>query len=95
MMINKLELSNFDFNVAIRLRQRCSEIKKEGNQMPPVNSFDDFSPWADSTETISRLDTILYKMLTSGDGHTIEVFFPSSTGRNREVAILKNTRLFL
>ena len=26
--------------------------------MSPVNSFDDYSPWADSTETISRLDRI-------------------------------------
>lgn len=28
------------------------------NRMPPVNSFDDYLLWADSTETISRIDRI-------------------------------------
>lgn len=35
---------------------RVKKKKKEGNGMLPVNSFDDCSPWADSIETISRLD---------------------------------------
>lgn len=26
--------------------------------MPPANSFDDYSPWIDSTKTISRVDRI-------------------------------------
>lgn len=38
----------------------CSEIKKVGNQMQPVNIFNDISPWADNTDTeaISRLNRI-------------------------------------
>lgn len=37
-------------NLTLRLglHQNCSEIKNAGNQMPLVNSFDAFSPWADS-----------------------------------------------
>lgn len=57
-MISKLELSDFEFNVAIGLRQKHSEFKKEGNRMPPVNSFDDLILCKDNTETISRLDGI-------------------------------------
>lgn len=29
---------------------------KTRNRMPPMNSLDDYLPWADSTATISRLD---------------------------------------
>ena len=57
-MINKLELSNFEFNAVIGLYQRCSEFKKEGNCMLPVSTFVDYSPWTDSIETISQLDGI-------------------------------------
>lgn len=42
--INKLELPDCEFHVAIGLRQRCSELKKERNRMPPVNSFDEYLP---------------------------------------------------
>lgn len=55
-MVNKLELSDFELHVAIGLRHRCFEFKREGNRMPPVKSFDDY--WADSEETVSRLDRI-------------------------------------
>lgn len=39
------------------LLQRCSEIKNEENGLLPVNSFNDYSPWADtcSTKTISQI----------------------------------------
>lgn len=30
------------------------------NRMPPVNSFDEYSIWADSTGFISRLDIIIF-----------------------------------
>lgn len=39
---------------------RCSVFKNEGNIMLPLNSFDDHSPLADNTESISRLDRIAY-----------------------------------
>lgn len=59
LMINKLELSNFEFYTATQITPECSEfIKKEGNRMLPVNSVDDYSPWAYSTEIISRLNKI-------------------------------------
>lgn len=53
-MIDTFELSDFEINLTIILRQRRFEIKKEGNRMPPVNSFDDSLPLADSTESILR-----------------------------------------
>lgn len=36
----------------------CSEIKNEGNRMLLVKCFNDHSPLADSTETISRFDRV-------------------------------------
>lgn len=59
-MINKSELSNLEFNAAIRLHQRCFEFEKEEHWMLLVNGFVDFSPWADSTETIF---TVRYKSI--------------------------------
>lgn len=54
-----LELSDFEFNnVATWTRQKCSVFKNEGNRMPPVNIFDDYSPLADCTESISQLNRI-------------------------------------
>lgn len=44
LMINKLDLPDCEFHVAIGLRQKCSELKNEGNIMPPVNSFDEYLP---------------------------------------------------
>lgn len=58
LMINKLKLSDFEFNIAIGLRQRCSEFKKERNRMKPMNTFDDYLTRVDITETILRLDRI-------------------------------------
>lgn len=57
-MQNFLIIRVIGLNVAIGLRQRCSEFKKERNQMPPVNSFEDYLTRADITVTISRLDRI-------------------------------------
>lgn len=45
-------------SVAVGLRQRFSEFKMEENRMPPVNSFNDLSPLADSTGNISWFDRI-------------------------------------
>lgn len=57
-MQNFLMIRVIGLNVAIGLRQRCSEFKKERNQMPLVNSFDDYLTRADITVTISQLDRI-------------------------------------
>lgn len=35
---------------------RHSEFKNKGNRMPLMNNLDDYTPWADSMETISWLD---------------------------------------
>lgn len=43
-------------NMPAGLHKSCSENKKEGFRMLPVYSFDDCSPWAVGTETISRID---------------------------------------
>lgn len=37
---------------------RHSEFKNKGNRMPLMNNLDDYTPWADSMETISWLDRI-------------------------------------
>lgn len=37
---------------------RHSEFKNKGNQMPLMNNLDDYTPRADSMETISWLDRI-------------------------------------
>lgn len=45
-MVNKLELSNFEFDIATRiLLRRWSEYKNEENRMPQVNGFDDYHYW--------------------------------------------------
>lgn len=36
----------------------CSEIKNEGNRMLLVKCFNNYSPLAESTETISRFDIV-------------------------------------
>lgn len=40
------------------LAMRHSEFKNKGNRMPLMNNLDDYTPWADSMETISWLDRI-------------------------------------
>lgn len=42
---------NSIINCILNKRNIKKKHKKnpEGNQMPPVNNFDDYSPWADST----------------------------------------------
>lgn len=57
-MVNKFDLSDFEFIVASWIIPEGSEFKNDGNRMLPVNSFDNYSLWADSTETISRSDRI-------------------------------------
>lgn len=45
LVVKKLELCHFEFNVATYITQRCSKLKKnEGNRMQPMIGFDnDFS----------------------------------------------------
>lgn len=47
LVVKKLELCHFEFNVATYITQRCSKLKKkknEGNRMRPMIGFDnDFS----------------------------------------------------
>lgn len=57
-MVNSLELSYFLFNVATWIHQRRFKFKNEWNQILSVNSLDEYSPWADTTKTISQLDRI-------------------------------------
>lgn len=63
-LLIKVELSDFEFNGATLItpetfRDKKNKTKKnQENQMPPVNYFDYFSPLADSTEIIDRLDKI-------------------------------------
>lgn len=52
--VDKLELFNL-INKAIQISQQVCRVKNEGNLILPMNSFDDYLSWADSTETISRL----------------------------------------
>lgn len=60
-LLIKVELSDFEFNRATLITPetfRDKKKKKQENQMPPVNYFDYFSPLAESTEIIDRLDKI-------------------------------------
>lgn len=57
LMINTLELSEFEFNVAAR-KVRESRVSKRRKSYAARDSFDDYSPWADSKKSISRLDRI-------------------------------------
>lgn len=60
-LLIKVELSDFEFNRATLITSetfRDKKKKKQENQMPPVNYFDYFSPLAESTEIIDRLDKI-------------------------------------
>lgn len=64
-LLIKVELSDFEFNgvtlttpETFRDKKKNKNKKKQENQMPPVNYFDYFSPLADSTEIIDRLDKI-------------------------------------
>lgn len=63
-LLIKVELSDFEFNGATLITPETFRDKKkkqkkpQENQMPPVNYFDYFSPLADSTEIIDRLDKI-------------------------------------
>lgn len=36
--------------------------------MPPMNGFDDYSPWTDGTVTILRLDKVACKFVVSLHG---------------------------
>lgn len=53
--VNKQKFSDFEFNVATWVKSDETEIKNDGNRMLRVNSLDDYSPFADSMETISPL----------------------------------------
>lgn len=62
-LLIKVELSDFEFNGATLITPETfwdKKKKKQENQMPPVNYFDYFSPLADSTESIDRLDKIAW-----------------------------------
>lgn len=44
LVVKKLELCHFEFNVATYITQRCSKLKNEGNRIRPMIGFDnDFS----------------------------------------------------
>lgn len=60
-MVNISELSDFKFNIAIRWPQMCSWIENGKNQMLLVKiSFNDYSQWANSSQTFSLLDQKAY-----------------------------------
>lgn len=50
LVINELELS--ELNLGTWITHKVFRVQKEGNQMPPGNSFEEYLPWADSTQTI-------------------------------------------
>lgn len=58
LMMNKFDLSDFEINVATQITPEVFWFKDERTRMLLVNSFNNYSPWAESTETISWLDRI-------------------------------------
>lgn len=62
-MIQLLELSNFEFNVSTHIMSDMFQVKKKKG-----GGINDYSPWADSTETIiSYISQFIWSSSFQGD----------------------------
>lgn len=63
LIVNKLELREFDFNVAVWIAPEVFLLqKREKNRLLSVDNFDDNSLAADCTEPISQIELQVYLM---------------------------------